>query len=355
MDWLFIDQLNPDRKAQAAGLKELASELDRLTGSLDLVGLPGGAAAFVLAQAAVRNRRLLVITPNPGSAEALALDLKFFLGEDSPVRVSLFPPYDHLPFGQVEAHPWTVARRIRCLWLLSSSQEPVVAVAPVQSLLLRVMPRQVLTNFAELILEGEELDREGLIAKLVSGGYSPTALVEEPGDMAVRGGIVDVFGPHDDEPLRLEFFGDFVDSLRLFKPHDQRSVKRLKESVLLPMSEVVLDQASLDRGRHNLARLEADPAKILTLRQPLTQGQPFPGIESFLPLFYQTSHGLWDYLDQDGLVCLMDPAGVEKSGQEHLQNLKERQRRLAPSSKSAPWKCWSLAGGSISTAGRPRV
>ncbi len=312
-----------------AGLEDLGEALKDLKGGLGLMGLEGGAAGFVLSRMAVRSKGVLVVTPTLSQAERLLQDMEFFLGPRSPLSASIYPPYAHLPFGQLPAHHWTVAKRIRCLWNLCSGQGPALAVVPIQALLHRTMPREALTGFAELILEGEEADREALLAKLVCGGYSPTALVEEPGDMAVRGGIIDVFGPLHDDPLRLEFFGDFVDSLRLFRPHDQRSVGRVDESILLPMSEVILDSAALERGRNNLARLEADPAKILTLREPLTYGSPFPGIESFLPLFYEKTGGLWDFFTSEGQVWIMDPASVEREAKNYLTGLRAHQDRLA--------------------------
>ena len=316
-----------DRKP--AGLNDLGRTLEGLGQGLDLLGLEGGAAGFVLSRIAAGSKGTLIVTPNLSEAERLLSDIEFFLGPQSPVNASIYPPYAHLPFGQLPAHHWTVARRIRCLWNLCSGQGPALAVVPIQALLHRTMPREALTDFGELILEGEEADREALLAKLVSGGYNPTALVEEPGDMAVRGGLIDVFGPLHDDPLRLEFFGDFVDSLRLFRPHDQRSVGRVDESILVPMSEVILDAAALERGRNNLARLEADPAKILGLREPLTYGSPFPGIESFLSLFYEKTGGLWDFFAKEGQVCLIDPASVEREGRNYLSVLKEHQDKLA--------------------------
>jgi len=334
MDW--PSQFDPAlirNQAQAAGLEDLLVRLADLKAGpgpgLDLLGLEGGARAFVLARLIEASKRsLLVVTPSLAAAESLAADLNFFLGPESKAGAAVFPSYAHLPFGHLPAHTWTVARRLSCLWRLISGDGPLAAVVPIQALLHRLPPVRVLNDFAELVLEGEEVDRQVLIAKLAAGGYAPTALVEEPGDMAIRGGIVDVFGPLHDEPLRLEFFGDFVDSLRLFKPHDQRSIRRLKESVILPMSEVILSPANLERGRQGLARLEAEPAQILALREPLIQGQPFAGIESFAPLFYEECQGLWDYLGREALVCLLEPGQVEEAGREYLARLTEHEQRL---------------------------
>lgn len=312
----------------AAGLDDLAGALKDRPGSLDLFGLPGSAAAYILAQAGSKPENLLVITPSQAQAETLVDDLRFFLGSKNTGQVRLFPAYAHLPFGHVPAHPFTVGRRIKALWSMIGGEGRRITVAPIQAAMFRVMPRTVLNRFSDLLLEGEEVDRDDLLEKLVAGGYRPTALVEEPGDMAIRGGIVDIFGPFDDDPVRLEFFGDFVDSLRLFKPHDQRSVRRLQESILLPMSEVLLDQENLDRGRRRLARIAADPAKILELREPLTTGRGFSGIEYFLPLFYDSTDTLWDYLDNSEQLCIIDPAGVEQAARDHMAVLREHQANL---------------------------
>ena len=312
--------------AETSGLAEFVQKAAGLKGWLDVNGLTGGGLSLALARAARESgRSLLVVTPSIPQADSLIADLEFFLPDR---EVHLFPAYGHLPFSRLSAHPWTVARRIRCLWRMISADKPLVVVAPAAALLGRLTPQAVLNDFAELILEGEEIDREALLAKLVQGGYTPTALVEEPGDLAVRGGIVDIFGALDDDPLRLEFFGDFVDSLRLFRPSDQRSTKIIQESIILPMSEVVLSPEALNRGRQGLARLDCDPAKILELREPLTNGLPFEGAESFLPLFYEKTESLLDYAAGNSLVCLVDPAAIEQQAAGFLDGLADRVERL---------------------------
>ena len=324
----FIPSLLETRP-ETSGLTEFVDQAANLKGWLDVAGLTDGGVSLALARAARESgRSLLVIAPSIPQADSLVADLEFFLPDR---EVHLFPAYGHLPFSRLNAHPWTVARRIRCLWRMISADKPLVVVAPAAAMLGRLTPQAVLNDFAELTLEGEEVDREALLTKLVQGGYTPTALVEEPGDLAVRGGIVDIFGALDDDPVRLEFFGDFVDSLRLFRPSDQRSIKIIQESIILPMSEVVLSPEALNRGRQGLARLDCDPAKILELREPLTNGLPFEGAESFLPLFYEKTESLLDYTAKNSLVCLVDPTAIEQQAAGFMDGLADRVNRLKES------------------------
>ena len=115
----------------------------------------------------------------------------------------------------------------------------------VDATLQKIVPRHEISRYAELVLAGEEIERDYLISKLISGGYTKTAIVEEPGDFSVRGGIIDIFSPLYTDPLRIEFYGDFVESLRFFSASSQRKLKSINEAVILPAREVILDKQQL--------------------------------------------------------------------------------------------------------------
>ena len=119
-------------------------------------------------------------------------------------------------------------------------------VAPVEAAIQRILPRKQLAKFAEIIMEDEEIDRDGLVIKLLEGGYHRTVLVEEPGDLSIRGGIIDLFPPGFDHPVRIELFGEMVESIRRFSAATQRSQETLAELIILPASEAIVRRKDLD-------------------------------------------------------------------------------------------------------------
>jgi len=158
---------------------------------------------------------VVVIVPSTKDAEKYLEDLRFFLAKNNPSPV-YFPPYNILPFQQLSYHSETAGRRIKSLYRLIVEDAPQIVVTTVAALLQRIIPKQDLSDYAELIMAGEEIHRDLLVEKLVSGGYVRSAIAEEPGDFCVRGGILDVFSPLYSDPLRIELYGDTVDSIRFF-------------------------------------------------------------------------------------------------------------------------------------------
>jgi transcription-repair coupling factor (superfamily II helicase) len=151
-------------------------------------------------------------------------DLRFF-SKDLQKASIYFPPYNILPFKRLSYHNETAAKRIRALYRLIEDEMPPVVVTTVSALLQRLIPKLMLSDYAEIIMAGEDIDRDLLIEKLISGGYVRAAIVEEPGDFCVRGGILDIYSPLYSDPLRIELFGETVDSLRFFSAATQRRIQ----------------------------------------------------------------------------------------------------------------------------------
>ncbi len=184
----------------------------------------------------------------------------------------------------------------------------------------RLVPRNELSHYAELILSGEEVERERLISKLIAGGYLRTAIVEEPGDFSVRGGIVDVFSPLYPDPLRIEFFGDRVESLRFFSAGDQRRLGSTAEAVVLPAREAILQPKALPEILHRI-RLQASDLNLPTsqvrkITTILSNQEAFPGIENLLPLIYPQLDSFFDYLPPHALWVVSDPEQMENTAAE---------------------------------------
>jgi len=278
-----------------------------------VTGLTGSARAYFLAQVlADVHRPCLIILPDTKEADAFYKTLQFFLPDppmeeaSSGVRLHQFFPYDITPLSGLSPHRELINRRISALYGLLTRKESVV-VTSVEALCFRILPKDALVGALEYFETGEEVDRTELLRKLNRAGYQRTSLVEERGDYAVRGGVVDLFPPLYPLPLRMEFWGDHLESIRQFDPESQRSQGRLDSFVLLPAVEILLTPENLERAR-SMGRLpkQAQPGEF----------NGFPGQEAWLNHFYSHLGTLLAYLPQNGLITAFDPhrwnAQVEK-------------------------------------------
>ena len=260
------------------------------------------------------GQTIVVIVPSLKDADRIIEDLNFFLKESSSA-ILYFPPYNIKPFKPLAYHNQTAAMRISIFYRLMMDETPAVVVVPVDALMQKIIPRKEISDYAELIMPGEELDRESLISKLISGGYVSTAIVEEPGDFSVRGGIIDIFSPLNQEPFRIEFFGDTVDSLRSFSAATQRKIKSLSEAVLLPAREVVLKKEDIaeiaGRIRMEAASHDISATVIKDLITRIKEEGIFPGIESLVPIIYKNPDTFFDYLPDKSFFVMLEPGELE--------------------------------------------
>ena len=283
-------------------------------------GFSGSDRACLLSRIYRDNpREMLIVTPTNGEAERFAEDLEFF-NTGNPAPVLLFPSYNILPFKLLAYHSETAARRIHSLHRILSADLPPIVVTPVEALLQKIIPKKEMVDFAELLVAGEEVDRDQLVAKLASGGYERAVLVEEPGDYAVRGSILDIFSPGHPHPLRAEFFGDMLESLRFFSAVDQRRIDTVTEAVVLPAKEVILHAGQLDtiiyRLRNRAAEQGLPVTQVRRLTEQIGQQHGFAGIESLISLIYEKLDLLIDYFSDDPLVVFSDRTEVQKAALE---------------------------------------
>ena len=287
---------------------------------INLTGLQGSSSAFAAAQVTEKiQRQILFITPSERLAERAVQDISLFTEKP----VILYPGFDIPPYTPLSPDQRTVAERLHALYQLLTADKPFVLVASCESLLRRVMPKNVLGSLAELIISNEETDQKTLLRRLVDLGYEKVSLVQAIGDFSVRGGIVDIYPPGYDAPVRLDFFGDMVESLRTFDPISQRSLEEIEEVVILPASNILFppveseDFAIIQNRFHNEAeKLHWPPDTVDGLLEKISSGRRFPGIEFFLPLFYnsgQTAPGPLDYLPKNTIVFISDTLEVNRS------------------------------------------
>ena len=284
---------------------------------IECSGLAGSERAYLTSKIIAHHTiPAVVILPTAKKAERFLSDLAFFR-QDPTIPILYFPPYNILPFKFLAYHSETAANRLRALYQLMTYDGPFILVTTIDAVMQKIIPKKEISRYTELIVENEECDREWLIEKLISGGYVHTGIVEEPGDFSVRGGIIDVFSPLYADPLRLEFFGDTVESIRLFSAGNQRKIRNVKEAVILPAKEVILHSGAIpkivSRIRSRGSELETPVSQVRKIIDPINMGQGFPGIESLVSLIFPELDRLFDYLPDRTLMIGLEPESLEKS------------------------------------------
>ena len=296
---------------------------------IECLGLTGSQRAYAVFRTYLENPRpMVVVLPKAPDAEQFISDLDFFCGELS-WPIIYFPPYHILPFKYLSYHGQTAAKRMRGLYNLLeySIGGPPLVVTTSGAMIQKIMPRSYFSEHLELLMENEEIDTDRLIEKLNAGGYERTVIVEEPGDYSFRGGIIDIFSPLYDNPIRIELFGDHVDSLRFFSAENQRTLKRISDAVVLPARETVLKKAELaeiiSRIRARAAGMETAVTKVRELVDRIREEGVFPGIEILLPLIYPNLETLMDYIPEGSVYFLMESRDLQKAADDIFEQAKE--------------------------------
>ena len=297
------DVLDPGLAAGplAAALRRGRAEWDVEMGDDTLVATPA-LRPYLLSLLAERAAPLLVLVPRTSDAEGLADDLGAFLGES---RVAVFPAWETLPHERLSPQPRTVGRRLHVLDRLlhpEDHDEPLLAVvAPVRAALQPMDP--ALGRRRPITLDRRWHGFDELVDGLAALGYGRTPQVESRGEFAVRGGIVDVFPTAGDHAVRVEFWGDDVESVRAFAVADQRSTEAVDQIVVDPARELVVDDELLERARDAAERWPE-------LREPLErllEGQSFDGVESLVTLLTPRPALLAEFLPDGAGLALVDP------------------------------------------------
>ena len=292
-------------------LSDTLSIIPRKPGRWTVAGLPEGADALVLAELArtTGGQDILHVARDGHRLERLQDGLRFF----APQReVLVFPAWDCLPYDRQSPHPDIVAERLETLVRLASPRPAGapgrIVLASVGAVLQRVPPRSLYAEAAMVLRQGQTVDVAWLMTFLGENGYGRSETVMEPGEFAVRGGLVDLYPPGTPEPLRLDLFGDVLESIRSFDPMSQRSTGTRDEVVLLPVSEVLLTPDSIARFRGGYRELFGNPGDD-PLYEAVSAGQRHVGMEHWLPLFHERLETLLDYCA--GAVVTADHQVVE--------------------------------------------
>ncbi|HTV52633.1 MAG TPA: transcription-repair coupling factor [Steroidobacteraceae bacterium] len=262
--------------------------------------LYGSAAALALAEAVSLDRRLyLVVTPGARELERLAAEVRFFGG--AAARLLTLPDWEILPYDLFSPHPDITSQRLRTLYELPHTHSGLLIVAA-DTLLQRLPPPQYIQGRAFELAVGTTLGLEAFRLRLAEAGYANVSQVTAPGEYAVRGSLLDVFPMGAAEPLRIDLFGDEIEAIRRFDPETQRSLDAIERVRLLPARELPLDpQAVRGFRRRYRTRFEGEPLQSAIYRG-VSEGLAPAGIEFYLPLFFDTTATLFDYLPRDAVL-----------------------------------------------------
>jgi transcription-repair coupling factor (superfamily II helicase) len=280
-----------------ASLPETLAAIHRKPGRWMIAGLPEGADALALAELGrtTGGQDILHVARDGQRLERLQDGLRFFAPER---EVLVFPAWDCLPYDRLSPHPDIVAERLATLVRLAQPRKPGaparVILASVGAALQKVPPRSLYAEPAVVLKKGQTVDANWLMKFLGENGYGRSETVMEPGEFAVRGGLVDLFPPGTSEPLRLDLFGDVLEEIRSFDPMSQRSTGTREEVVVLPVSEVLLTKESIARFRGGYRELFGN-ATDDALYEAVSAGQRHVGMEHWLPLFHERLETLLDY------------------------------------------------------------
>ena len=269
-------------------------------------GVPEGLDALLLGELARHARAPIMHVARDGQRMATLEDAITFFAPD--VRVLSFPAWDSVPYDRVGPNAEIVADRIEALSALAAREEgdaaPLVLLTSVNAAVQRVPPRAFIEASSLNLRAGNVLNMGKLVERLESAGYVRTGTVTDAGQYAVRGGILDLFPPGG-QPVRLDFFGDTLESIRTFNPETQRTESRIEAVDFLPMSEVALTPEVRSRFRQRYVELFGTVKGDDPLYEAISAGQQHQGMEHWLPLFHERLDTLFDYLP--GAVVMLDP------------------------------------------------
>ncbi|PPJ42272.1 MULTISPECIES: transcription-repair coupling factor [unclassified Pseudoxanthomonas] len=264
---------------------------------------PTALAWSIAAAARAHEGPVLVVARDNHEAHQVEADLHTLLGSASDLPVVPFPDWETLPYDQFSPHPDIVSQRLSALHCLPTLKQGIVVV-PVQTLMQRLSPLRHIAGGSFDYRVGQRLDFDAEKRRLEAASYRHVPQVLDPGDFAVRGGLLDVYPMGADAPLRIELLDDTVDSLRHFDPESQRSLDRVESVQLLPGREVPLDERSVERAMTLLRdRFDVDTRRS-ALYQDLKSGLAPAGVEYYLPLFFDATSTLFDYLHTETLPVL---------------------------------------------------
>jgi transcription-repair coupling factor (superfamily II helicase) len=271
-------------------------------------GLAGAADALYLAELARHAAPLAVVCASAWDANRLAEELRWF---DPELRVCAFPDWETLPYDTFSPHPDLISERLATLYQISRGEFDIAVVA-LSTALYQLAPPAFMAAHTFFLKQKDTLDEAAFRAQMALGGYTHVNQVFAPGEFSVRGGLIDLFPMGSALPYRIDLFDNEIETLRAFDVDTQRSIYPVNEVRMLPAREFPLDETGITRFRQNFReRFEGDPSKS-KLYKDVSNGLAPAGIEYYLPLFFDQTATLFDYLPKPTRIVAhgaLDPAG----------------------------------------------
>ena len=265
---------------------------------IDLPALAGSADALALAELGNSRRMLAVVTANPADAQRLLEEIPWFSPE---LRVRLLPDWETLPYDHFSPHQDLISERLATLWAAMKGEVDILLV-PAATAVYRLAPPAFLAAYTFAFKKGEHLDAEQFRGQVTLAGYSHVTQVVTPGEYSIRGGLIDLFPMGSALPFRLDLFDDEIESIKTFDVDTQRTLYPVPEVRLLPAREFPMDDKGRTRFRQRFREtFEGDPAKA-GIYKDISSGIAAAGIEYWLPLFFEETATLFDYLPKDAVL-----------------------------------------------------
>jgi transcription-repair coupling factor (superfamily II helicase) len=325
-----------DRSAsERRRIADVIGEAARRLGHSETVKVYGatGALGPALAAELAREGRapLLYLVPEEEQVESRLADLGFFLpapaGDDplAPPPALELPAPESSPYAEMQPDRRTIMRRMAVLYRLRCGQAPRVVVASAASVLRRVLPAEPFLELCADISAGDVVTRDALVGRLLEAGYGRAPVVEDPGTFAVRGAVVDLFPPVYRHPVRIELFGDEVESVRLYDAATQRTLRPLERVSFHPVRETIRTPGADPRAKL-LAAADAaalPSSKTRHLLEQIEKGEEFFGVEALAPVFHARMVSLFDYLPAAAPVVIEEPDAFFEEARRSLSRLRE--------------------------------
>ena len=291
----------------------------------------GSADSLLLARLAERDkaggRTTAIVTADATDAQRLIDEMAFFAPA---LRCALFPDWETLPYDSFSPHQDLISERLATLWRISQHDRhdgADVVLIPASTALYRLGPPSFLAGYTFHFKTGQQLDEAALRRQLTMAGYAHVSQVVSPGEYAVRGSLIDLYPMGAEQPYRVDLFDDEIDSIRTFDPDSQRSLEPVQEVRLLPGREFPMDDAARSRFRNKWRELmEGDPTRS-RIYKDMGEGLATAGIEYYLPLFFDETASVFDYLPAASTLVLHD--ALEQPFQRFWQDTRERYRLMA--------------------------
>ncbi|HVJ01992.1 MAG TPA: transcription-repair coupling factor [Sphingomonas sp.] len=313
------------------------------TRPLTLSGVPTGFLPWMLADLTRAGGTAVFVAPDEAAMRAVASTAPFFAPE---IEVLAYPAWDCLPYDRASPTLRVMAERLATLHSLQAkSDKPRLLVTTVNAASQRTLTPFRIRQLVAKLAPGERIGLDRLSALLQANGYVRVDTVNDHGEFAVRGGLVDLFPSGSEQALRLDFFGDEIESVRTFSPEDQRTTGRVDGFTLLPASEALLDEESIKRFRTRYREAFGATATGDPLYQAISDGRRLAGMEHWLPLFEERLETLFEHLP-DGAVIVRD-AGVEAAAQQRFEAIADYHQNRVRAESAAPGSYRPLAADTL--------